>query len=823
MASSRWRTALYAAGVLGLGSAILLSGGALISGVGTASGLSGVLGTEVAALGALVSLVLWRRRTAGPAASIPLDAVLQAKRDLAASVLERWNGEARLRDQDGQHPMPVVWRLSGRVPGGGGVVLAGAATYGEADRQARDLADRFLALRPRRLFVVGGPGSGKTTLCMQLLLAILRSAAEANQVPAVVPVPVSASSWAPKYLSEFTTWMADEVGRNYPQILAKGVGMPKRLVEGCHVLPVLDGLDELPATERVKVVQTLGTVVGTGISLLLTCRTEEFEQALRQLGGVLSTAKVIEPDPLTPAAAAAHLRSHLSMIPSSAWEELLTGLEAPGPHTGPLGVIATAAITPLDLGLLRTTYAVPHRSPEGLLRPGFASPAALRGHLLDQLIPALLMRSPPSSSVPGELRPRRAHDPDQVRRHLAFLAYLLVHTPVSPWLLLGQPRGTPLVTVSRDLRWWQLSDLVLPRNILPWVQVLTWIALGILGGAVGGAIAPPAEGVFPDAASGAEAMGYLGLFAGVLSLFFANNARHQTPRYLAIQQFARFRPHPRRALLGRRSVGGALLGGLAGSLLGPARLLAAAIWRAAAGDVPDWLSASVVPVLLGGIIVGAVIGLTTGIYFWTKIAWGENLPGTPTALLRADRGAGLLRLTAIIVILGSLALRDITVAAGNVRETVQASLVFGVIAIGVGLFSGHRAWLAYSVGVSYAAFHREVPVRLMPFLDDAHRLGLLRAVGPVYQFRHAEFQDHLAALYPALPHIPRGPLPAFRSSTRRKLIWIARGGVIGGSLLAIWRWRGLMAGVIPTLIGVLVGSLSAWLWMRWRRGSSQHR
>jgi hypothetical protein len=34
----------------------------------------------------------------------------------------------------------------------------------------------------------------------------------------------------------------------------------------------------------------------------------------------------------------------------------------------------------------------------------------------------------------------------------------------------------------------------------------------------------------------------------------------------------------------------------------------------------------------------------------------------------------------------------------------------------------------------------------MTFLDDAHRLGLLRVVGPAYQFRHAELQDHLAPL-----------------------------------------------------------------------------
>jgi hypothetical protein len=32
----------------------------------------------------------------------------------------------------------------------------------------------------------------------------------------------------------------------------------------------------------------------------------------------------------------------------------------------------------------------------------------------------------------------------------------------------------------------------------------------------------------------------------------------------------------------------------------------------------------------------------------------------------------------------------------------------------------------------------------MPTLDDAHRLGLLRVVGQAYQFRHADFQDHLA-------------------------------------------------------------------------------
>ena len=41
------------------------------------------------------------------------------------------------------------------------------------------------------------------------------------------------------------------------------------------------------------------------------------------------------------------------------------------------------------------------------------------------------------------------------------------------------------------------------------------------------------------------------------------------------------------------------------------------------------------------------------------------------------------------------------------------------------------------------------PWRVMPMLEDCLRLGLLRTVGPVYQFRHAALQDHLARRPPA--------------------------------------------------------------------------
>lgn len=40
-----------------------------------------------------------------------------------------------------------------------------------------------------------------------------------------------------------------------------------------------------------------------------------------------------------------------------------------------------------------------------------------------------------------------------------------------------------------------------------------------------------------------------------------------------------------------------------------------------------------------------------------------------------------------------------------------------------------------------------LPLRLSLFLDDAHRLGILRQSGAVYQFRHAALLEHAATTY----------------------------------------------------------------------------
>jgi hypothetical protein len=60
-----------------------------------------------------------------------------------------------------------------------------------------------------------------------------------------------------------------------------------------------------------------------------------------------------------------------------------------------------------------------------------------------------------------------------------------------------------------------------------------------------------------------------------------------------------------------------------------------------------------------------------------------------------------------------------------------------------GLLGGlpERAWGWFGVARCWLALRGRLPWRLMASLDDAHRRGVLRQAGAVYQFRHARLQD----------------------------------------------------------------------------------
>jgi predicted lipid-binding transport protein (Tim44 family) len=79
-------------------------------------------------------------------------------------------------------------------------------------------------------------------------------------------------------------------------------------------------------------------------------------------------------------------------------------------------------------------------------------------------------------------------------------------------------------------------------------------------------------------------------------------------------------------------------------------------------------------------------------------------------------------------------------------------LTFGLL---VGLVYP-QSWSSFLAFAQLAASDR-TPVRLMRFLEDARSRGVLRTVGPVYQFRHARLQDRLAAREPETGEGPGEP------------------------------------------------------------------
>ena len=76
-----------------------------------------------------------------------------------------------------------------------------------------------------------------------------------------------------------------------------------------------------------------------------------------------------------------------------------------------------------------------------------------------------------------------------------------------------------------------------------------------------------------------------------------------------------------------------------------------------------------------------------------------------------------------------------------------------------GLLTGLVYPQSWSSSLAFAqlAGSERTPIRLMRFLEDARSRGILRTVGPVYQFRHARLQDRLAVQELGSGHKPGEP------------------------------------------------------------------
>lgn len=669
-----------------------------------------------------------RPQPAQPALADDLD---RAAKELAAAIARQWTAEAEMRSLHRPKPVPLRWSSTERE-----VAAAASAVLGDrpGDGPERlvlsgDLTDvvaKFRQVPSRQLVVLGEPGAGKSVLAILLTLGLLADPPPGEPVPVLLTL----ASWNPHH-EHLDAWLARRLVEEYPGLANTAVYGPDaglRLVLEGRVVPVLDGLDETSPGLHTAAIDALDQAVGAGRPLVVTCRGAEYELAVRAAGSFLTRAAVVEIEPVEIEDAVEFLTAR-RRPGETRWRPLVEWL-----RREPTGVLAQALRTPLMVDLARSAYANPATDPGELCDTArFPDRAAIERHLLDAYLPSVYARRP---SPPARLDQPRDYDPKHVERWLSFLARRLERER------------------TRDLAWWRL-DRAVPRFV---VGLYLGLPPALLFALTGLLAADPVTAAIYGVSFGA---------AGVVT--------HSIGR----------RPGPQRVEATFTGIAGRFarrfaVGAAAGACLGFG-------WSLPTGVIG---------------LVAVVFGLAVGVHVWLGTPLDANRVSSPGIVLRQDRAAALLFTLAFTVSLSlfyGLALRltqdeptvqildgsfDVvlslaggiaaallgryfapkpgTVAYGiagalisgqvitdtpSVAHAVAAGGLFG-LAVGLSVCLS-RAWGVFGCTRLWLAARGHIPFGFMAFLDDAHRRGVLRQVGAVYQFRHARLQERLADYVPA--------------------------------------------------------------------------
>ncbi len=702
--------------------------------------LASVLSFFVPLISLLVSLTPRSAHSTGPGLQRLLNQVAE---DLATAVGEQWRAEERLRRLQDPFPLPVRWTAADPAVTDHWENICGqsAGAPVNLDGQLDQVVDVFNRVPSRRFVVLGKPGGGKSVLTLRFTLQFLERRQRRDRVPIIFPLV----SWHPGRQS-LHAWMSDRLATDYPALGAlapSGSTWAWELVHAARVLPVLDGLDEIPKPLRAQAMRQLNTAFDRAAPVVLTSRAEEYRNTV-DAAVAFTSAAVVELQALSLDDISNYLPRTTRQIhrndgrrPTTKWEPVLAHLRENLSEPTASAVVQVLS-TPLMTSMARSAYSDTDADPIGLLDGRFADSCALEEHLLDAFIPAAYSYHPTAPDVRSTAAGRR-YRPEQAQDWLRFLARQMSQ--------LG----------TRDLAWWHQAHYVsrLTRGLL--AGLVSGFAFWLVGELAVG----PAFGFAYGLAFGVAS----GLAHGLASL--------REPSHVEIRFRGTIKPFLRRFTVGL-SIG--LVLGLVFVLPDGAVLAVGLTFGLAVGlhvwlDIPADVARMSSPAVvlkqdrIATLTFGLSFALSFGLIYGTAYVFTDSRVGGPIfgpvlglsfalsfGIAGAVAGAGMgwlgygrmgaLTYSAAGAIAGGLASPPVN----SVVLGTAAGLTFGIAAGAVVLPS--RAWGAYVLSRTWLAAQGQQPWRLMAFLADAHRRGVLRQAGGVYQFRHARLQDHLGGPKP---------------------------------------------------------------------------
>ncbi|NGO70738.1 hypothetical protein G5C65_20760, partial [Streptomyces sp. SB3404] len=507
-------------------------------------------------------------------------------------------------------------------------------------------------------------------------------------------------------------------------------GLALDLIESGRLLPVLDGFDELPQPVRAEALTELRRTLADPARAVLTSREAEYVGAVNAAHGLpVPGARAIRLRPLTPRDVAAYL-PRTSARTNAKWRPVLRRLTDSADTARDVRTLRAVLRTPLMVALARVAYSESDDDPAELLDTHrFTTRKEVERHLYDGFLAASYGRDAP-----------------QATRWAAFLA--------------AQLRDAR----QQDLAWWRL-DGAMPGAVR---------ALSLLPSAVVAALTVHLLGVGPPLRLPAWLLTGLGLYViYVADLLFGEQPREP-------QQIRRHRPARKKQQgqgQGQERQGWPGGIGWAGRTIAPNTvtwLFLPLFFVALHPEAQERLP-------LGRVTLLAALPAVVLVLFLDRLRTTADPDAAvePERLLRLDRRS--------VLTLGTVAL-GVTRRNGNGSTEVPplrsrccvgllplppawwvlaTTLVLWHVYGGYGTLTA-GSWLLAVAGAALSAFLHDLalsawgrftlarawwasrgrlPWRLMEFLRDAHRRGVLRQAGGVYRFRHIELRNRLAEVH----------------------------------------------------------------------------